>query len=137
VACEAPWQTSLVAELAGDLWALVKDGKKPHHGTRRREPSWSSPVARPPDFRFTTVAAVDLDELATEIAAGRHTARNATFAFDQFLSSLDYLSLSAPHRALARELRSRADLRLALQLFRDAGRVPRLDSEPKDLFLLA
>jgi hypothetical protein len=82
------------------------------------------------------IAAIDLDEVATEIAAGRHTAMNAAFAFDQFISTLDYHSLAPEHRLLAQELRRRADLGLAMKLFRDARRASSPGRERRDLFFL-
>lgn len=136
VACDAPWQTALMTEIGDDLWALVKDGQRPHHGVRCDERRWTSSIARSPDFRFVNIAAVDLDEIATEIAAGRHTARNASFAFDQFISTLDFHSVAPEHRSLVSELRRRADLGLAMKLFRGARRVPSPGGEPRDIFLL-
>jgi hypothetical protein len=137
VACDAPWQRALMAELGRELWTLVHSGTGTAREVGGSFPPWASPIERPPDFRFVNIASVDLEQLAHELAAGLHTEESARFAFDQFISRFDYHAFDPELRAVVRALRRTSDLKLALRLFRDQRRLAADVAEPRDLFFLA
>jgi hypothetical protein len=131
VACDAPWQQALMDEVGQALWDLVKQGIRPS-APASTDP-WASPLSRAPDFRFVNIAAVDLEAVAAEIAAGRHTQENALFCFDQWMAGFDYHAFDPDLRELVPELRRKTDVKLALRLFREQKRVAG-DPGPRDLF---
>jgi hypothetical protein len=131
IACDAPWQRRLIAEIGVLLWEKVKEDKL-HPFARPKGKPWHAPEGRTPDFRFTNWNSVSSGPRPTRPMS----ADEFEYWFWQMVSAHRYDACDPELFKLFPTLLEKRDAALALAVMRHQPAVSGTTREPQDLFLL-
>jgi hypothetical protein len=131
IACDAPWQRRLTAEIGALLWEKVKEDKLHAFAPPKGAP-WQAPRGRTADFRFTNWNSVTREPLPSRPP----TENEFAYWFWQMVSAHRYASCDSELIKLFPTLLEKRDYALAISVMRHQPLVSGTTREPRDVFFL-